>query len=573
MVHELNTSHWHRLTPDSSGNYVNGSWSTLASLPDNNGIPASKGGPTNAPLYFASAVLGDGTVFVAGGENNTGKQDADILTAQIYDPLSDTWTPIATPPGWTGIGDAPTCALPDGRLLIGSFESNANALFDPKTQIWQAGGTKADSCSEETFTLMPNGNVLTVECSNAPNAEQYIPSSNTWVSASSTPATLPQACPGFVPEIGPAILLPDGRVFAIGATGATALYTPDPDPTIAGTWVGGPSLVDAHGNPSFPMDTPATLLPNGKVLLASAPGPPCNYPSPTTFFLYDPSTNTASVETSPSNGDGSPYGGRMLLLPTGQVMYSANRKDMEVYTPDAGGDPSWKPAIINFPDTLIVGGTHTISGTQFNGLSQACSYGDDAQMATNYPIVQLKSGNKVYFLRTSNHSTMGVATGNATVSTNIFVPSNVQTGPASMIVIANGIASDPVSVTVGTRDSFFLLDRSTFSQGEILALINLNGAPATISDAVFVVVEGFSKDQISGNAPSIPNPLAQISLQPAGPAIPQDPTLPSSAVQRFSFPFNMVFQDTSVFGTTSQTLTLNSQFSADNSDLTASAQI
>ena len=364
--------------------------------------------------------------------------------------------------------------------------------------------------------------------------------------------------PGFVPEIGPAILLPDGRVFAIGATGATALYTPDPDPTIAGTWAGGPSLVDAHGNPSFPMDTPATLLPNGKVLLASAPGPPCNYPSPTTFFLYDPSTNTASVETSPSNGDGSPYGGQDAAASHWAGHVLRQPKGYEVYTPDAGGDASWKPAIINFPDTLIVGDTHTISGTQFNGLSQACSYGDDAQMATNYPIVQLKSGDKVYFLRTSNHSTMGVATGNATVSTNIFVPSNVQTGPASMIVIANGIASDPVSVTVGTRDSFFLLDRSTFSQGEIQALINLNGAPATISDAVFVVVEGFSKDQISGNAPSIPNPLAQISLQPAGPPIPQDPTLPSSAVQRFSFPFNIVFQDASVFGATSQTLTLNS---------------
>ena len=448
MVHELNTSHWHRLTPDSSGSYVNGSWSTLASLPDNNGIPTSKGGPTNAPLYFASAVLGDGTVFVAGGENNTGKADAEILTAQIYDPLSDVWTAIATPPGWTGIGDAPTCVLPDGRLLIGSFDSSANALFDPKTQIWQAGGTKADSCSEETFTLMPNGNVLTVECSNVPNAEQYIPSSNRWVSANSTPATLPQACPGFVAEIGPAILLPDGRVFAIGATGATALYTPDPDATKAGTWASGPSLVDSHNNPSFPMDTPAALLPNGKVLFASAPGPPCDYPSPTTFFLYDPSTNTTSVEISPSNGDGSPFGGRMLLLPTGQVLYSASRKDIEIYTPDAGGDPSWKPVVTNFPDTLIVGKAHTISGTQFNGLSQACSYGDDAQMATNYPIVQLKSGSKIYFLRSSNHSTMGVATGNATVSTNIFVPTNVPTGPAIMTVIANGIASDPVSVTV-----------------------------------------------------------------------------------------------------------------------------
>ncbi len=397
MVHELNTSHWHRLTPDDSGSYVNGSWSDLASLPDNSGIPTAKGGPTNAPLYFASAVLGDGTVFVAGGEYNKGKADADILTAQIYDPLSDTWTAIATPSGWTGIGDAPTCVLPDGRLLIGAFNMSATALYDPNTQIWQAGGAKADSCSEETFTLMPNGNVLTVECSNVPAAEQYIPSSNTWVSAGSTPATLPQACPGFVAEIGPAVLLPDGRVFAIGATGATALYTPDPDPTKAGTWASGPSLVDSQNNPSFPMDTPATLLPNGKVLLASAPGPPCNYPSPTTFFLYDPSSNTAPVETGPSNGDGSPFGGRMLLLPTGQVMYSASRKDIEVYTPDAGGDASWKPAITNFPDTLILGHSYTISGTQFNGLSQACSYGDDAQMATNYPIVQLKSGGKALF--------------------------------------------------------------------------------------------------------------------------------------------------------------------------------
>ena len=66
MVHELNTANWHRLTPDSSGSYINGSWSSLASLPDNSGIPTDKGGPTNAPLFFASAVLGDGTVFVAG---------------------------------------------------------------------------------------------------------------------------------------------------------------------------------------------------------------------------------------------------------------------------------------------------------------------------------------------------------------------------------------------------------------------------------------------------------------------------------------------------------------------------
>jgi hypothetical protein len=448
MVHELNTANWHKLTPDSSGSYINGSWSSLASLPDNSAIPTDKGGPTNAPLFFASAVLGDGTVFVAGGEYNTGKGDADILTAQIYDPISDTWTALATPAGWTGIGDAASCVLADGRLLLGNFDSSASAVFDPKTQTWQAGGAKTDSCSEETFTLLPNGNVLTVECSNMPFAEQYIPSSNKWVSAGSTGATLPQACPGFVAEIGPALVLPDGRVFAVGATGATALYTPDPDPTKAGTWANGPTLTDSKGNTSYPMDVPSVLLPNGKVLVLGAPGPPCNYPSPTTVFLYDPGSNTAAVVPGPSTANGAPYGARMLLLPNGQVLYSASRIDIEVYTPDAGGQASWKPTITDIPGTLYLGQTYPISGTQFNGLSQACSYGDDAQMATNYPIVRLQSGGKTYYLRTFNHSTMGIATGAAIVNTNIYVPTNVPAGKASLVVIANGIASDPVAVTI-----------------------------------------------------------------------------------------------------------------------------
>ena len=448
MVHELNTPNWHRLTPDSSGSYINGSWSPLASLPDNSGIPTDKGGPTNAPLFFASAVLGDGTVFVAGGEYNKGKANADILTAQIYDPIADTWTAVATPTGWTGIGDAASCVLADGRLLLGSFDSSESAVFDPQTRTWQAGGTKTDSCSEETFTLLPNGNVLTVECSNPPFAEQYIPSSNTWVSAGSTGVTLPQSCPGLVSEIGPALMLPDGRLFAVGATGNTALYTPDPDPTKAGTWTNGPTLTDSQGNTSYPMDVPAVLLPNGKVMVLGAPGPPCNYPAPTTVFLYDPASNAATVIPGPSNANGAPYGARLLLLPNGQVLYSASRKDIEVYTPDPGLQTSWKPTITEIPGTLTLGQAYPISGTQFNGLSQACSYGDDVQMATNYPIVQLQSGGKIYYLRTFNHSTMGIATGAAIVSTNIYVPTNVPTGPAKVVVIANGIASDPVSVFV-----------------------------------------------------------------------------------------------------------------------------
>ena len=44
-------------TPDNKGNYLKGTWSAL------------KPGP-NSPQFFASAVLRDGRVFVAGGEYN-----------------------------------------------------------------------------------------------------------------------------------------------------------------------------------------------------------------------------------------------------------------------------------------------------------------------------------------------------------------------------------------------------------------------------------------------------------------------------------------------------------------------
>jgi hypothetical protein len=43
---------------------------------------------------------------------------------------------------------------------------------------------------------------------------------------------------------------------------------------------------------------------------------------------------------------------------------------------------------------------------------------------------------------------MGVATGTKKVSTHFDVPSGIETGTSSLVVVANGIASAPVSVTV-----------------------------------------------------------------------------------------------------------------------------
>jgi hypothetical protein len=267
MCHEYETPNWHKLTPDTASDYANGTWSTLSPMPNN--APAMQNGPADAPLYFASAVLRDGNVFCAGGEYNAGAQ-LDILTAEIYDPVTDVWTAIATPPGWTNIGDASSCVLPDGRVLLGNANTNAfptaTAIWDPESGSWSDGGNSLDNNSEEGWTLLPDGTVLAVQCTNIPNAQKYVIATNQWVSAGNTGPTLPGTPvvtpQGTIYEMGPQILLPDGRVFAIGASGHTALYTPpNTVPTDPGSWVPGPDFpVGASGQLMAAVDAPACPL-------------------------------------------------------------------------------------------------------------------------------------------------------------------------------------------------------------------------------------------------------------------------------------------------------------------------
>ena len=63
------------------------------------------------------------------------------------------------------------------------------------------------------------------------------------------------------------------------------------------------------------------------------------------------------------------------------------------------------------PRDLRPGHSYVIHGERFNGMTQAVAYGDDATMATNYPIVRLISEDgRVHYCRTFDHSTMAVAT-------------------------------------------------------------------------------------------------------------------------------------------------------------------
>ncbi len=104
---------------------------------------------------------------------------------------------------------------------------------------------------------------------------------------------------------------------------------------------------------------------------------------------------------------------------------------------------------------LHPGRTYRLHGRQLNGLSQACAYGDDQQMATNYPLVRLWGPHHVgaVYCRTFDHSTMGVATGHAIHHTHFAVPDHLPPGDYRLAVIANGIASHPVDVRVERRSA------------------------------------------------------------------------------------------------------------------------
>jgi hypothetical protein len=407
----------------------------------------------NGPLYYASGILRDGRLMYAGGEYNFGAL-VWLKAAEVYDPIANTWTTLPTPAGWVRIGDAPGCVLPDGRFFLGQVATNQTAIYDPATNSWTAAANKISSVGEESWSLLFDESIHAVDCSSPPNAEKYVIAANTWVAAGATPHVLVDS----ISEIGASVLLPDGRVFVIGATGFTAIYTVPPIANQPGTWVDGPSIPQVNpGQPLGTVDAPAALLPNGKVLFAAGPiTSPATFQSPTFFFEYDPITNTISAApaSNPINSNGVPYFGRMLMLPTGQVLYTHGTTTVELYTPDGTYDPVWRPTITTCPpSSLVRGRSYTLFGRQINGLSQCIYYGNDATQATNYPIDRLEStsGSQVVYCRTFGFSTMGLQTGTVVHNCRFTVPAATPVGNYNLVVIANGIPSTACRVNVTNK--------------------------------------------------------------------------------------------------------------------------
>ncbi len=424
-------SDWWKLMPDNTGSYQNGTWTQVASLPAG-----------YSPEAFSSAVLADGRVVIVGGEYNFLNFTLTNLGA-IYDPVANTWTNLAPPKTWKYIGDSPALVLPNGKFAVGNKLTKQMRQLDPKTLKWTSLPPKGkkDFDAEEGWTLLADGTFLTADVKSAPNSEIYSTVTKQWKTAGSTIVDLhspsPFGCIQYGPngslcyyppgEIGPSILRPDGTVLVTGSytstgngAGNTAVYD-----SLTATWTVGPTFPNGdNAGDSF-----AALLPNGEVLVEGDSG---------TSYVFDGTKLTAGPQTP----------GCLMVLPNGQVLVGGGAT--EVYTPTGTYQTSWQPIITTAPSTVTRGSTYPISGNQFNGLSQAAAFGDEYQTATNYPLVRITNNktSHVFYARTHGHSTMGVATGSVTVSTNFDVPATMETGASSLVVVANGIPSNPVSITV-----------------------------------------------------------------------------------------------------------------------------
>ena len=514
---------WYKLTPDASGSYISGTWSRLASLP-----------ATYGPEDYAAAVLADGRVAIVGGEYNLSALVYTNMGA-IYDPATNSWSMIS-PPNTGGdfqcIGDVSSVVLPNGKVLIGSKFSADLALLNPATLKWTAvseTGKNGPSNAEEGWTLLPDGSIFTVNVAGAPGSQRLLLSatSGTWVSSGVTlqdlhappsSGTTPiQGCPDYNPpgEMGPAILRPDGTVFAIGASGFTGIYTPPGGGTTdPGNWATGPSL-PAGLNVE---DGPAALLPNGHVLFSGSPG---EFGDGVQYFEFD-GTNLISVPApAPSKFDAT-FQTQLLLLPTGQVLFVDASFDVEVYTPAATPipNPSWAPTITSVPASIDNLTTYQITGTQFNGLSQGTSFGDELQNATNYPLVRITNNETghVFYAKTHDHSTMAVATGQTPVSTNFDVPGAIDAGDSTIQVVANGIASPGIHVMVFTPNSVLLtITTVSLPTGQI-------GAPYSFTLNATGGIAPLTWQVIAGSLPAGLTLNSQTGQLSGTPTSPQGPT-------------------------------------------------
>ncbi len=436
---------------------------------------------------------------------------ANTTTFSFTDPNAFNATPTTFGSAAQGVfGDDPSEVLSNGTVLAGALGYNTTYIYNPATTLWSTTtGSKQlnDRSDEETWVKLPplpgqtdgdilSYNVYASQPAGPGSAQIYNPATQTWSLTGPVPVYLSDSGN----ELGPAFLLPNGNVFQIGANNNTAIYNPTTN-----SWVAGPTFTAGFGA----ADAPGVELPDGEVLFAA------NIPNqntPSEIFDYNPYDPTegpngtitqvtlpsalAQTLTNNTNSTDSDY---MLALPNGNVLFSDSTRILWEYNPNVTPLASSAPTITGI--TQLSQGSPgnpasvVFEGTQLNGISEGANYGDDAEMASNYPLLQIHEGNTIQYFTTSNWSSTDVATGNRVTYADANVFSISPDGAVQFLsAVANGISSPLVLNIEMAPDLDNITLRADPNNLQDLQILE-NGAPTIFPDVPF---SDFSSVIVSG---------------------------------------------------------------------------
>ena len=423
-------------------------------------------------------------------------------TPYIYSFSGNSWSPAATKFYNDRSDEEGWAYLDDGRMLTYdifqtiSKGSGYAELYDPVANVWSsispadghANGTlpvlSSSALGDELGPLLRllDGRMIVVGANQ--HTGLYTPSTNTWAAGpdligpiSNPFGTIPNGLYGA--DDAPAAMLPNGHMITEADAGpnlvvqATTTTTGSPVvtmPSTAGlqpTWPAkGSNTADIPSGTtiaSVDSATQVTLSANAKQTTTVNVTYGGTFSPPAALFDFNPATGTMTMMNVPDpNLQVSPsYIGRMLMLPTGQLLFNDSSNQMLVYNPDGLPPTASRPHI-----TSVVangGGSYTLTGTQIHGQSAGAAYGDDVQEDSNYPIVRLeKTVNQLgtcdpesatanctaYYARTSNWASAVVGGGSALQTVTFTVPAGVPSGKYWLTVSGAGLQSLPVMFTV-----------------------------------------------------------------------------------------------------------------------------
>jgi len=335
----------------------------------------------------AAVRLLDGRVLVVGG--NATHPD---LFAEIYDPLTQTWSPtygLLTPRY-----DGTVTLLQDGTVLFTGGVSPAESattyvdLFDPETDNWTQLAPMSVARSLHKAVLLQDGSVLVAGGLGLfdvlSSVERYDPTSGTWLPA----ASLGESRFAYTLSV-----LNDGTVIATGGQHSSGALLNSVERYDFSTDVWTPT-------PSMDFDRvshAAVVLGNGSLLVA---GGYSNFAggSTRTSELYDPSTNSWSLQ----NEIYDTFNLALTLLADGTVMASGGRSggsstwaDVWIFNPVASlwfktGDMDVSRA--KHTATLLADGSVLVAGgrTGSNSTETAERYPPNQNPVANAPIQNLR---------------------------------------------------------------------------------------------------------------------------------------------------------------------------------------